>query len=48
MIARMMFTKRFLALALLAVLALSLAASCGNQGSGGMWQGGSDSTPSWR
>jgi len=50
MIARMMITKRLLALAMLAVLALGVLASCDNSGGGrgGMWQGGGDSAPSWR
>lgn len=33
--------------AVIALVAL-VAASCGDQSGGGMWQGGGDSTPSWR
>jgi hypothetical protein len=46
MIARLMITKRVIALALLAVLALGVCAECESQG--GWYQGGSDSSPSWR
>jgi len=46
MIARMMIAKRFIALALLAVLVLGVCAEC--QSEGGWSQGGSDSEPHWR
>jgi hypothetical protein len=44
MIARLMIARRFIALALLAVLALGVCAEC-QSGEGGWYQGGGDSVP---
>jgi len=53
-LARILFTKRFmlqlLAWALISVAVLGVSASCddNNRSGSGMWQGGGDSSPSWR